>query len=157
QKLAALTANLKPIGEVVSTLPSAQASDESSIAFDLLVACKRPLPELEQVLLAYGATPALLSASAQKPAQPSAPRIPLVPAPDVSLRSLSQTVRVDIGRLDRLMSSVGDLLLTRSNIMRFAEAARGQTAQLPKMWAQEMMREARLLERKLDELQKGIL
>jgi two-component system chemotaxis sensor kinase CheA len=165
QKLAALTSALKPIGEVISTLPSAQVSDESSIAFDLIVGCGKSAVELQAALVPFGATPALLSAStapAPRPPEPSAPRpfsnVPLVPGAEVSLKSLSQTVRVDISRLDRLMSSVGDLLLTRSNIARFAEAARASgNATLPKLWSQELLREARSLERKLDELQKGIL
>ncbi len=56
------------------------------------------------------------------------------------------------------MSSVGDLLLTRTNIARFAEIARASgPAALPKLWSQDLLRESRALERKLDELQKGIL
>ena len=39
-----------------------------------------------------------------------------VPAPEASLRSLTQTVRVDIGRLDGLMNAVGELLLVQGNI-----------------------------------------
>ncbi len=49
-RLAAMTGALKPLGEVVSTLPSTQTGDESSIGFDLLVACKRPAAELNVVL-----------------------------------------------------------------------------------------------------------
>jgi two-component system chemotaxis sensor kinase CheA len=75
-----------------------------------------------------------------------------------SLRSLTNTVRVDIGRLDGLMNSIGELLLIRSNIERLAEAARQtQGTALPKLWGQELQREARALERRLDELQKGVL
>lgn len=159
QRLGALNAGLKPIAEVVSTLPSAQASDETSIAFDLLVACKKSAAELEQVIAPFGATQALLSASTAPPPRPSAPMAPsTLPPSEVSLRSLSQTVRVDIGRLDRLMAAVGDLLLTRSNIQRFAEAAKtAGSGALHPLWAQELSREARALERKLDDLQKGIL
>ncbi len=154
QRLGALNASLKPLAELVSTLPSAQASDESSIAFDLIVACKRPAAELEAAIAPHGAKQALLSASVAP--RPSAPP-PLAPAGEVSLRSLSQTVRVDIARLDKLMAAVGDLLLTRSNIKRFAEGARTSGAGLHPLWAQELSREARALERKLDDLQKGIL
>jgi two-component system chemotaxis sensor kinase CheA len=163
-KLAAMAAALKPIGEVISTLPSSQVSDETSIGFDLIVGCGKTLVELQAVLVPFGAQAALLSASVAPRARPSAPPPPgqsigpVVASPEVSLRSLSQTVRVDIGRLDRLMSSVGDLLLTRSNIARFADLARAAgAATLPKLWSQELAREARVLERKLDELQKGIL
>ncbi len=93
--------------------------------------------------------------------------VPLRPRPSApftartgeqSLRSLSQTVRVDIGRLDGLMNIVGELLLIRSNLHRLAESTKqpGVTP-LPKAWGHELQREARALERKLDELQKGVL
>jgi two-component system chemotaxis sensor kinase CheA len=80
-------------------------------------------------------------------------------SPETSLRSLTQTVRVDISRLDGLMNSIGELLLIRSNIDRLAEAARNSSGvnALPKFWGHELQREARALERKLDELQKGVL
>ncbi len=41
-----------------------------------------------------------------------------------SLRTLTQTVRVDIHRLDALMNAVGDLLLIKTNIQVLAESAR---------------------------------
>ncbi|MBK7861744.1 MAG: chemotaxis protein CheA [Archangiaceae bacterium] len=159
QRLTALTAALKAIAEVVSTLPSAQASDESHIGFDLLTACKQSAAELTRVLAPYGASHALISASTAPPRpRPSAPRPELGSSSELSLRSLAQTVRVDISRLDKLMAAVGDLLLTRSNIKRFAEGARAAgPGGLHPLWAQELAREARALERKLDDLQKGIL
>ncbi|MBL8950762.1 MAG: chemotaxis protein CheA [Myxococcaceae bacterium] len=158
QKLTALNAALKPLAEVVSTLPSAQASDEARIAFDLLVACRQPAADLEAVIRPFGATHALLSASvAPRPSAPVPVPVTAGPTAEVSLKSLSQTVRVDIARLDRLMAAVGDLLLTRTNIKRFAEGARAAGGGLHPMWAQELSREARALERKLDDLQKGIL
>lgn len=75
-----------------------------------------------------------------------------------SLRSLSQTVRVDISRLDALMNTVGELLLIKANLQRMAETARQEgPAALSKMWGQELGRETRQLERKLDALQQGLL
>jgi two-component system, chemotaxis family, sensor kinase CheA len=77
---------------------------------------------------------------------------------DRSLRSLTQTVRVDIRRLDTLMNSVGELLLIKSNIQRITDAARrGETRPVAALLGQELYRESRLLERGLDELRKGIL
>jgi two-component system, chemotaxis family, sensor kinase CheA len=88
------------------------------------------------------------------PTVPDAQRVPL----ESSLRSLAQTVRVDISRLDDLMNAVGELHLVHTNVQRLAELARGaQSAAMPKLYAQELAREARSLERKLDTLQKGIL
>src|SRR5687767_14045608 len=47
QGLAALNAKLKPLGEVISTLPSSEPGDQSSIAFDLVFGSGRPGAELE--------------------------------------------------------------------------------------------------------------
>lgn len=187
QKLAALNARLKPLGEVVSTLPSSQPGDESSIAFDLVFGSSRPRAEIEAVLGNATLSPLtsrpgpIDMAARDEPSPAPSPRpvakgedvgaghLPPLPeptttgglrrSPDASLRSLTQTVRVDIGRLDGLMNSIGELLLIRGNISRLAEAARqvGDGGALPRRWGQDLQREARALERKLDELQKGVL
>jgi two-component system chemotaxis sensor kinase CheA len=60
--------------------------------------------------------------------------------------------------LDTLMNSVGELLLIKSNIQRIADAARhGGTRPVAALLGQELYRESRMLERRLDELRKGIL
>lgn len=196
-RLAELNRVLKPLGEVVSTLPSSQPGDDASIAFDLIFGSARPRDEVAGVLprdvtleplakRAFNPTP---PPPPQAPARPSPTPFPArsiptwdessgsgfaLPAPpasspsglsspsrvqqDASLRSLTNTVRVDITRLDGLMNSIGELLLVRGNLERLAEAARNATgAALPKLWGQELQREARTLARRLDELQKGVL
>jgi two-component system, chemotaxis family, sensor kinase CheA len=183
-RLAKLNASLKPLGEVISTLPSSQPGDDASIAFDLIFGSSRGKPELEGQLI-EGATLAPLTDKSFSTPPPAPPRraplwddksisgralTPLtaltstpsgltrVSAPEPSLRSLTNTVRVDIGRLDGLMNSIGELLLIRSNIERLSESARQVNGPaLPKLWGQELQREVRALERRLDELQKGVL
>ncbi|MDX2011799.1 MAG: chemotaxis protein CheA [Myxococcaceae bacterium] len=189
QRLAGLNATLKPLGEVISTLPSSQPGDETSIAFDLIFGSSRPQHEIETAVQ----TMATVQPLTQKPVrprlvvepEPEAPRTRPAPRPPVfasdvsspeltplgssspsgvmqgaepSLRSLAQTVRVDIARLDGLMNVIGELLTVRANIHRLAEVARQAGATpLPKLWGQELQKEARALERKLDELQAGVL
>ena len=179
QRLVQLTGLLRPLGEVISTLPSSQPGDETSIAFDLVFGSLRPRAEIASAVQGLAAvtplTRALVPPSAPLPPRPSQwddlvprtsppgdelSRIGLRPAPlavaDISLRSLTQTVRVDIGRLDDLLDSIGELLLIRSNIDRLAEAAHAGVS-LTKLWGQELLRETRALDRKLEELQKGVL
>lgn len=179
-RLARLNSGLKPLGEVISTLPSSQPGDDASIAFDLIFGSARPKSELEQHLT-EGATLSPLTdrpLTIVPPAPPLGRKPPLwddvslggaaLPSPSSisrvsaaeppSLRSLTNTVRVDIGRLDGLMNSIGELLLIRSNIERLSDAARQASGPaLPKLWGQELQREVRALERRLDELQKGVL
>ncbi|RMG20641.1 MAG: chemotaxis protein CheA, partial [Deltaproteobacteria bacterium] len=72
-----------------------------------------------------------------------------------SLKSVAQTVRVDISRLDHLMNLVGELVLAKANLQRLAERLREhpQVAEL----AGELGREVRSLDRRLAELQEGVL
>lgn len=261
--LAELNSRLKPVGEIISTLPSAQPSSASGIAFDLIFGSKVSGHELAAALegtpaqLSQLGVRAPVSARAAPPAsrepprttavsrpaetppptravmppppaasapskkvapaptppeefqatdkghtgpkkgKTSAPSLPPPPVPDdelpppiitpppiaglgiaeavevstgesgsrgpkidpdTSLRSLTQTVRVDIRRLDGLMNTVGELLLIKANLQRMAETARQEgTLTLSKAWVTELARETRQLERKLDALQGGLL
>ncbi|RKH42605.1 chemotaxis protein CheA [Corallococcus llansteffanensis] len=261
QGLADLNARLKPLGEVISTLPSSRPGGATGIAFDLIFGAKVTAPELEAGLQgtpaelapltvhpsredpsatdeaasvpppeAVGpgpgvtprtkrggkkkgtrARPLALEAGPSQPLLPAdtgatgrdapsetssgAPGLVAVPtaanggpprmravggppstalglqsaasAPlpagrprpeETSLRSLTQTVRVDIGRLDGLINMVGELLLIKANLQRLAEASRQDgTVALSKLFGQELSRETRQLERKLEALQEGLL
>ncbi|KFA88174.1 chemotaxis protein CheA [Archangium violaceum] len=260
--LAELNSRLKPLGEVVSTLPSSEPGGASGIAFDLIFGAKVPESELAaklqgtpaqlfalRVRPAAGGAPAPAAhapvaqsvaqgsrqsapPSVETPAAPKKPRKKRAPkgggaeTPDAvtespvqapllraveqaspeeltqgvleamrmgestsppraelagppvrtltdepvsprgprmeneSARSLTQTVRVDISRLDALMNTVGELLLIKANLQRMVEASRQQEGSVmlsSKMWGQELSRETRQLERKLDALQQGLL
>ncbi|MFY2557278.1 chemotaxis protein CheA [Corallococcus terminator] len=253
--LADLNTRLKPLGEVISTLPSAQPGGAHGIAFDLIFGTQVSVPELEsglqgtpaelslltvrpattrsaEALVRATASPAIVlgalgvasapeasnqplhprasepsdteegetgaSASANgvpglvseddeelapaakvpslvtylqgpggrapgRAATPSgAPRAGAVAASSASaepsLRSLTQTVRVDIGKLDGLINMVGELLLIKASLQRLAESARQDgVVPLSKLFGQELARETRGLERKLEALQEGLL
>jgi two-component system chemotaxis sensor kinase CheA len=64
-------------------------------------------------------------------------------------------VRVDIRKLDRLMNVVGELVLVKNGVARLAERLRAgdEVARL----GLELFREARALDRRLAELQSGVL
>jgi two-component system, chemotaxis family, sensor kinase CheA len=72
-----------------------------------------------------------------------------------SLKSVSQTVRVDIRKLDHLMNVVGELALARAGIGAILEELRNHREMVE--LARRLHSESRTLERKLDELQNGIL
>src|ERR1019366_5340084 len=79
------------------------------------------------------------------------------PGPEeVSLRSVSQTVRVDIRKLDRLMTIVGELAIVKTAMARLSERARSR-ATGPKELAIELGRLNRTLDRHLAQMQSGIL
>jgi len=90
------------------------------------------------------------------PHTPSAPPRAAGPGGEVSLRSVSQTVRVDIRKLDRLMTIVGELAIVKTAIARLAERARSR-AMGPRELATEIGRLNRTFDRHLAQMQSGIL
>jgi two-component system chemotaxis sensor kinase CheA len=76
-------------------------------------------------------------------------------ARELSLRSVSQTVRVDIRKLDRLMTVVGELAIVRTAIAKLADRvrARGDLRE----FGIELHRLHRTFERHLAQMQNGIL
>lgn len=73
----------------------------------------------------------------------------------LSLRSVANTVRVDIRKLDHLMNVVGELAIVRSAVSRMTERLRGRPEL--RQLALEIHRINRGFERHLEELQNGIL
>jgi two-component system chemotaxis sensor kinase CheA len=80
---------------------------------------------------------------------------PLAETESGTLRSASQAVRVDIRKLDRLMNVVGELVLVKSSLQGLAE--RFKAGGLDPGLAAELRQVSRGLERRLGELQGGIL
>ncbi len=75
--------------------------------------------------------------------------------PDLSLRSVSQTVRVDIRKLDNLMNVVGELAMVRAALGRLTERVRTEPGM--RAWGSELLRLQRTFERHLTQMQNGIL
>ena len=74
----------------------------------------------------------------------------------MSLRSVSQTVRVDIRKLDRLMTIVGELAIVKTAIARLAERARSRGRRAARA-GDELARLNRTFDRHLAQMQSGIL
>ncbi|RYZ01592.1 MAG: chemotaxis protein CheA [Myxococcales bacterium] len=163
-------------GEIITYLPTGEATGADAIELDLLVASRDDLATLigslgadnvviEEIPRRRGSvSPSMLpmrgsltgAASAPKAADPMAmDRLADGPAEQgPSLRSLTQTVRVDIRKLDHLMNIVGELSIVRSSLSRIAERLRGEGS---RQLATELMRLHRNFDRRLGEMQDGIL
>ena len=72
-----------------------------------------------------------------------------------SIRSVADSVRVDIRKLDHLMNVVGELALVRSAVTRVVDQLQGETVQRQSMM--DLDRIGRRFERQLSELRSGIL
>jgi two-component system chemotaxis sensor kinase CheA len=162
-----LTETLTESGEVVSTLPSMDATRSDAIAFRLLYgtdlsadAVAKLVPEGTSVTdLRVSATPATREAAPKSEAAPVPEAVPAVEKEkdrddgEGSLRSLSQTVRVDIGKLDRVMNIVGELILEKANLEGLARRFEAELGSR----RGEIRKTVRNFDRKLDDLQKSII
>jgi len=172
QDLAELSEALKKAGEIISTLPSVGANIQSSIDFEILFGSARGFDEIASLVSDANATlrllggskaqngsvPADAASSAGTAAEPAIPEqagfSPLQADSTMTAKSMSRTVRVDIGKLDELMNIVGELVLSHSTISDIADKMR-QAGHL--VMIAELLKAAKGLERKLNELQKGVM
>lgn len=166
-------------GEIITYLPTGSAASMDKIELDILLASKSDLATLigalgsEQVVVeqiprkarpmtrpnqppapsSAGAAVVQTSAPSKAELRPPADRA-LAAERERSLRSVTQTVRVDIRKLDYLMNIVGELGLVRSALGRIGERVRseGQRA-----LSAEILRLHRGFDRRLTEIQAGIL
>lgn len=183
-ELSAVTETLKGLGEVISTLPSVGINLDTNIDFEILFGSKSPLAELvaavqsdtvtvTQLGAATGISSApiidtIASAAAMTaaPAVVQAPvavkqdtimavaAVPVVDDGALSAKSMSRTVRVDIGKLDELMNIVGELVLANSTIAGVTTKMRNEGYSRMSI---ELSKAAKGLERKLSDLQKGVM
>jgi two-component system chemotaxis sensor kinase CheA len=179
QGLAQVTDILKGCGEVISTLPSVGEHIETHIDFDLLMGTVKTEQELTRLLASLDVS--LFKAGGISNSQPAvsqqlqtlpdtaasivAPQAPSVETPlpssntagsddALSAKSMSRSVRVDIGKMDELMNIVGELVLANSSIASIANRMRvAGFSQL----AIELGKAAKGLERRLGDLQKGVM
>jgi len=168
--LAELTEVLKRQGEIITTLPSAGMHGEGQIHFDILVGTGKDQDELNKEIEQKGVK--IFPVSVKKkdgieqigaetivlPRETIqvAPSQEFVPPPgEVSLRSISQTVRVDIAKLDNIMNIVGELVLSKAELSRVSERLRSQLGFSGSVV--DLLKAVKDLDRKLNELQGGIM
>src|SRR6185503_3456373 len=147
-------ANLSDAGEVISTLPAIPSGNINGIAFRLLYGSM--LDEGSVQALAPEAAVSSLRKSGAAAAPAAVAPAPVVPEveEEMSLRSLSQTVRVDIAKLDHVMNIVGELIIEKTQLEALTRAMAVQQA---RMASHELGKISRNLDRKLNELQQSVI
>ncbi len=141
-----LNTTLKKYGEIICTLPTAGGGN--GIGFSIVVGTTEDAGSLASVV-------SLPNVTIEKIAYIEERRTEERKTDTAGLKSVSNTVRVDIYRLDSLMNVVGEMHLVKNIIGRITKELRamqgfaGISADLHKA--------QRSLERKLNELQEGIL
>jgi two-component system chemotaxis sensor kinase CheA len=156
ERLRALTASLIDAGEVISTLPAIPSGNLNGIAFRLLYGSTLNVAAVQAIApdAAVSSLRKVVPATQPEPAA-AAPRVAeTFVEEEMSLRSLSQTVRVDISRLDHVMNIVGELIIEKTQLEALTRTLAAQQA---RMASHELGKIARNLDRKLNELQKSVI
>ena len=153
-------AALAPLGETIAFLPGADASSATDIELEILFASHHTASDIARALAGRRCTVAdvprtIPEQGGAAQVGPARPEVDADEPLEASLRSVAQTVRVDIRKLDSLMNLVGELGNVRAGLDEVLDVLRQQRTVLPV--ARTMRREMRALERKLDELQAGVL
>ncbi len=157
---------LRPLGEIISTLPTPGAGAEERMDFQILFGLKEPVEALRSAVEAFGAEVEVLrpapAVQREVPA-PARPREPAEARPSreseapasTPLRSLSGSIRVDLAKLDRLMNLVGELVLARSHIQLVSSRLRERLGLAGDVL--ELSKAQKTLSRKLAELQQAVM
>ena len=161
-------------GEIITYLPTGETGAGDTIELDLLMASSATLATLVGALgadnvvieeiprrlpspppaggtVAPSGKPSILAAELVEAVPPLPAQVEAI---DATLRSVTQTVRVDIRKLDHLMNIVGELAIVRSSLARIADDLRGEGQ---RALAAMLMRLHRNFDRRLTEMQDGIL
>lgn len=138
---------LKSDGEVISTLPSPSAEDHSKIRFDLLWATSSGHKKVAESFLGEEAE---ITAVQQK-----SPQEKDKSSFSSSLRSFSDTVRVDIKRLDNLLNIVGELVIYKTKLGEISREI--ITRHGMDKTSLGLNKTVKALERNLDLLQRGVI
>jgi two-component system chemotaxis sensor kinase CheA len=148
-----LTTVLKECGEVITTLPSPGSSPGETINFDIVVAVNSTQGEVEKAIDndAIKVVGTLSSTEVVPVGGVMAPKA----SAEEGLKSLTRTVRVDISKLDSLMNTIGDLIHLKSSISGVAESLKNLRG--VKGLAKELAGASKGLDKKLSELQQGLL
>lgn len=151
KSLSKLTAKLQSAGEVITTLPSSGVSPTDGIGFTLLVGSQRDREGLAQLLADEAVD--LAQVGGLEPAS-----VRSAPAPEsesASARSLSQTIRVDIAKLDGLLNMLGELVLSKSVIAQISKDLLQSGGLVGP--AMELHKAAQALEHRVSGLQEGLI
>jgi two-component system, chemotaxis family, sensor kinase CheA len=120
--LGKLNAKLQRMGEIVTTLPTSGMSQQEGIAFNLILGTKSSKQDLMGQLEGEAANISeMIVKSSNQGSVKESEHLPSEPIAESSIRSVTQTVRVDISKLDELLNIVGELVVTKGIIGEIAK------------------------------------
>jgi len=151
-KLEALNSDLKDLGEVIATLPSSSDVPQGSIGFNLLFGSSSGIDAIKSKVTS--AEIEKIFSPKKKANTTTAPSVSKAHQ-EVSLKSSTNIVRVDIEKLDRILNTVGELVLAKGAVARIGRELAESVGYTP--LTLDVHKIAQTLDRKVAELQDHIL
>jgi two-component system, chemotaxis family, sensor kinase CheA len=172
-RLRALSEKLTELGEIISTLPVVDPALTDGIHFRLLVGLPGSSSDVEAAVqevngtlldLTLGGAPAPAAppvevAATEAPAAPAEEPPPPAEAEEAQaleeIQGISNTVKVDIEKLDAVMGIVGELNLVRTSLWKVTNDLQG--VEEAEESAIAISKQVRIMEKKLGDLQRAIV
>ncbi len=148
--LEALNSKMKESGEIVATLPSSEGVPEGSIGFNLLFGSASKIDDIKSK-----AAPADIEEIYSPEKSGPGAKQPVPKTQGLSLKSASNTIRVDIDKLDKILNTIGELVLAKGAVVRIGAELAESMGYTP--LTIDVHKIAHTLDRKLAELQDYIL
>jgi len=140
-----LTKTIKTSGELISTLPTSSDVPDGSIGFNLMFASSELPHELKEKFehdMDVLVQPKRLAPQPQK-------------RQEISMKSSTTTVRVDIDKLDRILNTIGELTLAKDAVKRIGVEIAERHRASP--FIRDVQKISHTFERRLAELQDEVL
>ena len=155
--LVKLNNQLQAFGEIITTLPSPGMSPEAGIVFKLIIGTKADLESLRSKFSREHFEMKVIGPKAEKKRDEEAvtSQAPEEEKGADSIRSITPTIRVDIGKLDSLLNVVGELVLNKAVIGQIGKEMlqnHGFTAE-----GVELQKAYQALDRRVGQLQEGLV
>lgn len=151
-QLEELIKKLKDTGELIATLPTSQGVPDGSIGFNLLLGASYPLEDIKSRTLLSDVdqlVPPKLSQASSEAASKH------LKAKEVSLKSAATTVRVNIDKLDGILNTINELMLSRSALVRISKELTESYGNAP--LANDLYKISQTIDGKLRNLQHSVL
>ncbi len=149
--LETLNVNLKKLGEIIATLPISEGVPDGSIGFKLLLGSLLKADDIKS----HGASAEIEVISQPKKIAEQKPESVTSRPMEVSLRSSTNTVRVDIEKLDRILDTISELVLAKGAVVRIGQELAENVGYIS--LTLDVYKISQTLDRKLAELQDYLL
>jgi two-component system chemotaxis sensor kinase CheA len=160
-QLRELNNGIKEVGELLTTLPQTDGGEEGTIGFQLFFTSREEENLIRERLRLNGMTLEGVPYRSDGPSRPAAEKqFPVEMERDLmedEIKGVSNSVRVDIAKLDNLMNLVGELVILRSNFTNIASRLKEVLIEVGSESLLELDKSNAEMEKKLVELRDSVM